>query len=302
MTLLIFKRGRQRLRLNDGQDGYQMRLGYNTNGLTGHRWEQALELMHEIGYESVAITIDHCCLDPFSMELPRELNRMQKLLERFEMISCIETGARFLLDPRAKHEPTLVSRTAEGRVVRIDFLKRCIDIARALGSEAVSFWSGVLRDDISRDEAFLRLADGMREILDYANEHGVRLAFEPEPGMLVQTFADYRELLLLIDGPGFGLCVDIGHVHCLEPQPIPDYLAEWRDRIYTIHIEDMPQGVHEHLRFGEGTIDFLPVLRTLKSLKYQGGLNVELSRHSHLAPEVLRESFDFLSRAMAEVV
>lgn len=273
-----------------------MRLGYNTNGLTGHRWEQALELMHEVGYESVAITVDHHCLDPYSMELPRELNRMRKMLEQFGMISCVETGARFLLDPRTKHEPTLVSRTAEQRVVRIDFLKRCIDIAQALGSEAVSFWSGILRDDMSRDEAFFRLADGVREVLDHANQRNVRLAFEPEPGMLVQTFDDYDELLSLVDGPGFGLCVDIGHVHCLEPRPISEYLTEWRDRLFTIHIEDMVKGVHDHLRFSTGTIDFLPVIRTLKKLGYKGGLNVELSRHSHLGPEVLQQSYDFLMR------
>ena len=272
-----------------------MRLGYNTNGLTGHRWEQALELMHEVGYRSVAITVDHHCLDPYSTELPRELSRMQRLLERFEMTSVIETGARFLLDPRAKHEPTLVSRTAEGRVVRIEFLKRCIDIALALGSDAVSFWSGILRDDISRDEAMFRLADGVREVLDFANVRGVRLAFEPEPGMLVQTFDDYCELLTRVDGPGFGLCVDIGHVHCLEPRPISDYLTEWRDRLFTIHIEDMVRGVHDHMRFGEGTIDFPPVLQTLKAIGYAGGVNVELSRHSHIAPDVLRESFEFLS-------
>ena len=272
-----------------------MRLGYNTNGLTGHRWEQALELMHEVGYRSVAITVDHHCLDPYSTELPRELSRMQRTLERFEMTSVIETGARFLLDPRTKHEPTLVSPSAEGRAVRVDFLKRCVEMSKALGSDAVSFWAGVVRDGASRDEAMSRLAAGVREVLDYANIRTVRLAFEPEPGMLVQTFDDYRELLTRVDGPGFGLCMDIGHVHCLEPRPISEYLTEWRDRLFTIHIEDMVQGVHDHLRFGEGTIDFPPVLQTLKAIGYEGGLNVELSRHSHIAPEVLRESFAFLS-------
>jgi len=275
-----------------------MRLGYNTNGLTGHRWEQALELMHEVGYRSVAITVDHHCLDPYSTELPRELSRMQRLLERYEMTSVIETGARFLLDPRAKHEPTLVSPTAERRAVRVDFLKRCVEIAKALGSDAVSFWAGVVRDGASRGEASGRLVDGVRQVLDFAEQQGVRLAFEPEPGMLIQTFDDYRELLTRVDGPGFGLCVDIGHVHCLEPRPISEYLTEWRERLFTIHIEDMVRGVHDHLRFGAGTIDFPPVLQTLKAIDYRGGLNVELSRHSHIAPEVLHESFAFLSGLM----
>ena len=275
-----------------------MRLGYNTNGLTGHRWDQALELMHEIGYRSVAITIDHYCLNPYSPRLPEELSRMQRLLQRFGMISCIETGARFLLDPRQKHEPTLVSPSPECRAVRVNFLKRCIDIAKTLGSDAVSFWAGILRDDVSRDEALDRLADGVRQVLDYATGLDVRLAFEPEPGMLVQTFDDYRELLTRVDGPGFGLCVDIGHVHCLEPRPISEYLTEWKGRIFTIHVEDMQRGVHDHLRFGEGTIDFPPVLQTLRDLDYRGGLNVELSRHSHIAPELLRASFEFLTRLL----
>jgi sugar phosphate isomerase/epimerase len=58
----------------------------------------------------------------------------------------------------------------------------------------------------------------------------------------------------------------------------------------------MCRGVHEHLRFGEGEIDFRPVLRTLAEIGYTGCVNVELSRHSHMAPEVLRESFEFLAR------
>ena len=273
-----------------------MRLGYNTNGTTGHRWDQAIELMAEIGYRSVAITVDHNCLDPFSTNIASELIRMRRVLERFEMASVIETGARFLLDPRRKHEPTLVSPSAEARAVRVDFLKRCVTIARELHSEAVSFWSGIIRDIAEPEEAYRRLADGCREVLDFAEPSGIRLAFEPEPGMLVQTFDDYQHLLSLVDGPGFGLTVDIGHVHCLEPLSISSYLENWHDRIFTIHIEDMRRGIHDHLRFGEGTIEFQPVFETLKGLNYAGSLNVELSRHSHMAPEVMQESFNFLGR------
>lgn len=272
-----------------------MRLGYNTNGTTGHRWEQAIELMADIGYQSVAITVDVNCLDPYSANLSSEIARMRKLLDRHAMTSVVETGARFLLDPRHKHEPTLVSSDAAARAVRIDFLKRCILIAQELESDAVSFWSGILRDHVSADEAYSRLAAGCRAVIDEAALRNVRLAFEPEPGMLVQTFDDYRRLLSLVDGPGFGLTIDIGHVHCVETISIADALEQWQDRLFTIHIEDMHRGVHEHLRFGEGSIDFPPVMNTLQRLNYTGGVNVELSRHSHMAPEAMRESFDFLS-------
>lgn len=272
-----------------------MRLGYNTNGTNGHRWDQAIELMAEIGYRSVAITIDHSCLDPYSSNLPAEIARMRGLLEQLQMTCVVETGARFLLDHRHKHEPTFVTASAEGRQRRLDFLQRCVDIASELDAEAVSFWSGIVRDGAPETETYRRLADGCQRLIDYAEPKQVKLAFEPEPGMLIQTFSDYRRLLSLVDGPGFGLTVDIGHVHCIETMSIPEALTEWIDRVYTIHIEDMHRGVHDHLRFGEGSIDFPPVMQTLKALNYAGSVNVELSRHSHMAPEVMKESFEFLS-------
>jgi sugar phosphate isomerase/epimerase len=272
-----------------------MKLGYNTNGLAHHRWDQALELIAETGYESVAITVDHQWLNPFSNSLAFEVNRMRKKLEQLGLSSVIETGARFLLNPRRKHEPTLVSPTPAERDVRINFLCRCIDIAADLGAEAVSFWSGVLRDSVSWKEGMARLSTGCRRVMLHADKRQVRLAFEPEPGMLIESMDDFTELLDHVNGPRFGLTLDIGHIHCVESDPIADVLSKWRQRLWNVHIEDMLQGVHEHLPFGEGTIEFPPVLQALKAIQYAGGVHVELSRHSHEAPEQLKRSFDFLT-------
>jgi len=272
-----------------------MKLGYNTNGLAFHRWPQALELLAETGYRSVAITLDHSCLDPFAGGLAAEVQRMQSVLERLRLSSVIETGARFLLDPRYKHEPTLLSRTQAERDRRIDFLKRSIDIAADLGSDAMSFWSGILREPIETDAAFERLEAGCREVLAHAERRNVRLAFEPEPGMFIESFAQFERLSKQMDSELFGLTIDIGHVQCVEDGPIAGHLRQWGSRLFNVHIEDMCRGVHEHLRFGEGEIDFPPVIAALQEVGYAGGLHVELSRHSHMAPDVVRESYEFLS-------
>lgn len=273
-----------------------MKPGFNTNGLAFHRWDDALRLIAETGYTSAAITVDHYTLNPFAPDLSRQIAAMQLLLQESQLSTVIETGARFLLDPRVKHEPTLVSPSPEERDRRIDFLKRCVDLAAALQSDAVSFWAGQLKEDLPRVEALDRLAAGCREVIDYAADKEVRLAFEPEPGMLIETLADFEELLTLVDHPCFGLTVDIGHLQCMGELPISEYLKPWRERIFNIHIEDMRQGEHDHLRFGEGEIDFDDVFAGLRQIDYQGGLHVELSRHSHMAPDVLRESFAFLQQ------
>ena len=41
-----------------------MRLGYNTNGFAHHRLGDALTILAEIGYRSVALTLEHDQLDP----------------------------------------------------------------------------------------------------------------------------------------------------------------------------------------------------------------------------------------------
>jgi len=277
-----------------------VKLGYNTNGLAFHRWDDAIRLIAETGYESVAITVDHYCLNPFSSDLPARLQDMRAMLEKYQLSSVIETGARFLLNPRVKHEPTLVSTKLEDRARRVDFLKRCIDEAAYLNSDAVSFWAGQLKDDISREAALIRLAQGCREIIEYAIEKQVKLAFEPEPGMLIETLNDFEELTQHVDHPDFGLTVDIGHLQCMGETPISQMIQPWGHRIFNIHIEDMSFGKHDHLRFGEGEIDFEDVLAGLKQISYTGGLHVELSRHSHMAPDVVQESFPFL-RDLLEV-
>ena len=145
-----------------------------------------------------------------------------------------------------------------------------------------------------------RLSTGCRRVMLHADKRQVRLAFEPEPGMLIESMDDFTELLDHCNGPRFGLTLDIGHIHCVESAPIPEVLLKWKERLWNVHIEDMLQGVHEHLPFGEGTIDFPPVLRTLKAIGYAGGVNVELSRHSHEAPEQLQRSFQFLNECLQE--
>ena len=210
----------------------------------------------------------------------------------------VETGARFLLDPRRKHQPTLLSPSPD-RNQRLDFLKKAVDIAAELGSDAVSFWSGRPDSPASTQEHWEWLATGCFQLCRHAEAHGVRLAFEPEPGMFIDTMDRYAELRERVDHPLFGLTIDIGHLHCLGEVPIADQLRRWRERLWNIHIEDMRRGVHDHLMFGEGEIDFGEVLETLQEIGYGGGVHVELSRHSHDAVETARRSLEFLQSAVA---
>ncbi len=270
-----------------------MLLGYNTNGFAHHRLEDAVAILAELGYRSIALTLDYHALNPFDAYLARQLSAVKALLDKHGLRSVVETGARFLLDPRRKHQPTLLSPPPE-RDQRLDFLKRAVDAAAELGSEAVSFWSGTALNAASPEEHFDRLAEGCLQLCRYAEGSRMRLAFEPEPGMFIDTMDRYAELRECVDHPLFGLTIDIGHLHCLGEVPIAVQLRRWRERLWNVHIEDMRRGVHDHRMFGEGEIDFGEVMGALKEIGYAGGVHVELSRHSHDAVETARRALAFL--------
>ncbi len=272
-----------------------MRLGYNTNGLAHHSLPAAIELLADLGYQSIAITLDHACLDPYAENFQQQLNQTTALLAKHKMHSVIETGARYLLNPREKHEPTLISPDELGRLRRIDFLNRAVDAAAALGSDCVSLWSGVNHCHIGRDQAMSYLASGLRRVLDYADRCKVAIGFEPEPGMLIDTMATFDELSQQVDSPRLQLTLDVGHLHCLGETPIPDVIRHWSDSLVNVHIEDMRAGVHEHLMFGMGEMDFPPILAAFAQANYYGGVHVELSRHSHDGPRAAKQAFEFLA-------
>jgi sugar phosphate isomerase/epimerase len=280
-----------------------MLLGYNTNGFAHHRLEDALAILASFGYRSVALTLDYHNLNPADADFSGQVGAVRKQLNALGLRSVIETGARFLLDPRHKHQPTLLSADPGERRRRTAFLKQAVDLAAELGSDAVSFWSGRPRThDLALAEVLMdRLADGCGELCVHAARRGVRLAFEPEPGMFIDTTTAYAALAERVDHPSFGLTLDIGHLHCQGEVPLANQVLRWKDRLWNVHLEDMRRGVHEHLAFGEGEIDFPPVLAALRDAHYAGGIHVELSRHSHDAVETARKSFAFLQSVLARI-
>ena len=274
-----------------------IRFGYGTNGFANHRLEDALAVIADLGYEGVALTLDHDHLDPFAPELPRRVEALAARLDRLGLAVVIETGARYLLDPRRKHAPTLLD---DEPAARLDFLRRAVDIGADLGAEAVSFWAGVRPSPVSRGLAWDRLVRGCAEVVEAADAAGVRLGFEPEPGMLVETLDDWFALRGKLGAPGcFGLTLDIGHCRCVEPLPVADCVTKAGPYLVNVQIDDMRRDVHEHLEFGSGEVDFPAALRALAETGYRGLTAVELPRHSHAAPAVARTSLAFLTHARA---
>ena len=256
-----------------------LRYAYNTNGLTSHRLDDALALLADSGYDGVALTLDVAHHDPFAPDLPGRNAALRRRLDGLGLASVVETGARFLLDPRRKHHPTLVSADADDRARRIAFLKTCVDVAADLGSEAVSFWAGVPSDD--RTTSWSWLVDGVTEVVGYAADRSVTCAVEPEPGMLVDDCDDWARLAAAV--PGLTLALDTGHCIVSGRWAPDDAVRAFASQLGAVAIEDMPRARHEHRAPGEGDMDLHAVLAALRDVGHGGLVSLELSRDAHRA-------------------
>ncbi len=279
-------------------DAHMLRLAYNTNGLAHHRLDDAIDLVADLGYDGIALTPDVPHLDPMRAT-PTEIGMVAAHLARRGLDVCIQTGARFVLDPRRKHQPTLLDPDPAARDRRLTFLTRCMEIGRDLGAEVLAFWSGSPLATESTEVLDARLARECVRVAERAAERGMIAAFEPEPGMHVETLAHWSRLREAAGHPALRLALDVGHVHCNQEGDPAELIAAHASELADVQVEDMREGEHLHLPFGEGTLDIGPVLAALDGAGYDGLVGVELSRDSHRAPDVARAAIAHLRGAQS---
>nr|WP_276499331.1 sugar phosphate isomerase/epimerase family protein [Agromyces luteolus] len=276
-------------------------MGYGTNGLADHPLGDALDVVQANGYGAIALTLGHPHFDAFTDGWRDRARRLGDELRARGLRVVVETGGRYVLDPFRKHRPNLLDDAA-GAERRVAFLVRAIDVAEVLGADCVSLWSGVRPEGVDASTAWARLVERMSRVVVAARTHGVRLGFEPEPGMLVETVADALRLRAdLGDPPEFGLTVDLGHCVVVEPGGVEAALRAAGDLLVNVQVDDMLPDAHEHLELGTGALDLGLAFRTLAELGYDGVAAVELPRHSHAAPRLVRESIARLTEVMERI-
>ena len=280
-----------------------LRYAYNTNGCAHHRLPDALDLIAEAGYAGVALTLDWHHLDVTADDSEVQAWNLAAMLRERDLAMMVETGARFILDPRRKHHPTLMDPTAEGRERRLQMLTRALDVCAACDGETVSFWSGPLAEGTTREDAWKRLEDGVAALVERAAQRGVTASFEPEPGHLTEHLADYDRLAAV--APGLRLALDTGHLLVTGEADPADAVrqraghrgSDGASQVGTVAVEDMDRGVHLHKPFGTGDMDVPAVLAALVDVGFGGLVTVELSRESPRAHDAIPESIEYLREA-----
>ena len=180
------------------------------------------------------------------------------------------------------------------QVLSPDEAKRAFDYCAELG---VPTFSGVpvekgqdgkVRGSRKMCEAVAALADEYR--INFAiHNHGAN----PKTGnpMVYPTAVDTWELIKDLS-PRIGLCLDIAYTEA-DGYDAAAIIRRFAPRIYDVHLRDtaIKSNGSSGAAAGDGTIDYVKVLRALKDVGFSGACGVEL-RNSFLKPSEVNPGAD----------
>jgi len=193
---------------------------------------------------------------------------------------------------------TMVALSATGNIIHPDAAQRqqvldgihtLIDAAPLLGCRLLTISTGTCHPDDMwaahpdnhTPQAWAAMHESLMHLVPHATRAGVRLAFEPEAGNVVQTAAQARRVLDDIASPALGVVLDVANLLSVttihqQMQVIDEAFGLLAADMALIHLKERaPDGTSGHLAPGQGVIDY----RYLRHVSDRAGVRVPMVMH-----------------------
>jgi D-psicose/D-tagatose/L-ribulose 3-epimerase len=246
----------------------ERRIACVTYGYRHLSLEGALRRIAANGFHAVEVvgTRPHLLPEDFPGD---ELEGLRSLLVELQLrvcaVACFSAGSHWHFTAPNRHI----------RGATVDHVKRCIDVAAALGAPVVQSITGApVIQDVPLRDAWRYARDGLRECAEHAEARGVRIGLEAEENTIVRTSADTLELIAEVGHPSLAALLDIGHAN-MVPADDPVRAAEvLLPHLVHCHAHDNAGVFDEHGPLGGGTVDWPQVARALRG--YEGAITIEV--------------------------
>ncbi|HEX4056107.1 MAG TPA: sugar phosphate isomerase/epimerase family protein [Tepidisphaeraceae bacterium] len=274
-----------------------MRLAFSTNAYTRFSLQQALRGIRVARFEAVEILADVPHAYPASIS-PEQAETVVGDLRRLGLaVSNVNANCSFGYwkdaPPEPYFEPSLISPNPQHRHDRIELIGRAMQFAKTVGARNISITSGRMLGGMSPTYADRQLEESLKDVLDLADRFGIDVGIECEPGLFIEYVTELRDWIDRLGHRRLGANLDIGHCQVIG-ESIPTAIHLLGDRIWNLHVEDIPGRKHYHLIPGEGSIDWQAVKSALQAINYDRYLTVELYTHTEDPQSAAEKSFAFL--------
>jgi sugar phosphate isomerase/epimerase len=220
--------------------------------------EVTVRRLAKYGYESIEISGEP---DKYNTKEVRKLLQEHNL-RCWGAVTLMFPGLCFPSKDQATREKT------------VKYVKDCITMIKELEGEEITIVPGTVgkvNPDATPEQEWQWAVDGLKECYAHGQASGVKLAIEPLNRFETYFISRGDQALALAEavGPNCGVCLDAFHLNIEEA----DMLATIRragNRLYDFHVAD-----NNRLACGMGSLNWSAIIRTLKSIGYDGAVTVE---------------------------
>lgn len=217
---------------------------------------------------------------------PQRVRALRTLLQEEGL-----TLNEFVASPR-----TMASADKAERQAAVEYTKRVIDVAQALGTDMINHvaptpfgiqmphlmrlplsqnWTVDIPSGLNWDEnwkGYVEVIGGIARLLDDAD---MRLAIEPHPYRYVSSAASFLRLSDAVGSTRIGMNFDPSHLFPCGDMPQVAVLM-LGNRVFNTHFSDNDGVTNAHWQPGRGKIDWGAVMRALHETGYNGTIAIEL--------------------------
>jgi D-psicose/D-tagatose/L-ribulose 3-epimerase len=203
-----------------------------------------------------------------SPQEPRDIRAVRKLLEK-NQLECTTCS----VIPGECH---LVSSQPAVRARGVEFLKTCVDRTAELGAHLVCgpmyAGLGVMTGRRRTPEEWNWAVEGLKLVAQHAQKREVMLCLEPLNRFetyFLNTLEDAARLIHDIAEPNVKIHFDTFHANIEERHPA-EALRSVANELGHVHVSENDRGIP-----GTGHNDWRGVLKTLKTIRYNGWMTIE---------------------------
>lgn len=297
-----------------------MEFAFSTNAFKKYSLKESIRLIREVGYEGVEILCDvpHAyppCLDE------EDILSIQEIISK-NNIEISNLNAFTLYAITDVYHPSWIESDKQLRELRIQHTINCLRLAKKIGAKNISTEPGgpieVGNDNKYNNNDFKNNTNNKRSSYDLealqeffvngivrtskvAEEYGVKILVEPEPGLLLENSEQFLKFIKNINSHYVGLNFDMGHFFCVREDPAA-LIYNLAEHIGHFHLADIAHTrVHNHLIPGQGSVDFASIFKAISEINYQGFITVELYPYQDDPVYAARISHKYLTNVISQI-
>ena len=262
-------------------------------------WAEQCQIVGNAGYKGIEIAAFTLVTEDVQEITPAKRKEMVSIMTNAG-IEC--AGLHWLLAPPPKglHFTT---PDAAVRQKTIAYLDKLIDFCGDLGGPYMIFGSPKQRStrDASIEEAKKYFAEGLAKVADHAQERRVKILVEPlgkRTTDVVNTLAEALELAGQVNHPAVQIMFDFNNT-VDETEPFDVLLRKYYNHIHHVHVQEMGG---KHLGTGTAVDDYVKAFQTLKDLRYDKWISLEVFDFSPGGKRIAEESMRALLQIEGKLV